>query len=53
MPETPQQANCSQSEFSSVRRTIEPLGPDFQVIGYGHLASRPIHWPDLRQEAPE
>ena len=38
---------------SNVRRTIEPLGSDFQVIGYGHLASRPINWPDLRQEAPE
>ncbi len=37
----------------NVRRTIEPLGPNFQVIGYGHLASRPIDWPDLRQEAPE
>ena len=37
----------------NVRRTIEPLGSDFQVIGYGHLASRPIDWPDLRQEAPE
>ena len=37
----------------NVRRTIDPLGPDFQVIGYGHLASRPINWPDLRQEAPE
>ena len=28
----------------NVRRTINPLGSDFQVIGYGHLASRPIHW---------
>ena len=37
----------------NVRRTIDPLGPDFQVIGYGHLASRPIDWPDLRQAAPE
>ena len=37
----------------NVRRAIEPLGADFQVIGYGHLASRPIDWPDLRQEAPE
>ena len=37
----------------NVRRTIDPLGPDFQVIGYGHLASRPINWPDLRREAPE
>lgn len=37
----------------NVRRTIEPLGTDFQVIGYGHLASRPIDWPDLRQAAPE
>ena len=36
-----------------MRRTIEPLGPDFQVIGYGHLASRPIDWPDLRREVPE
>ena len=23
------------------------------MIGYGHLASRPIDWPDLRQEVPE
>ena len=38
---------------SNVRRTIEPLGANFQVIGYGHLASRPIDWPDLRQDAPE
>ena len=37
----------------NVRRTIDPLGPDFQVIGYGHLASRPIDWPNLRQAAPE
>ena len=37
----------------NVRRTIEPLGPNFQVIGYGHLASRPIDWPDLRREVPE
>ena len=37
----------------NVRRTIEPLGSDFQVIGYGHLASRPIDWPDLRREVPE
>ena len=38
---------------ANVRRTIEPLGADFQVIGYGHLAGRPIDWPDLRQEVPE
>ena len=37
----------------NVLRTIKPLGPDFQVIGYGHLASRPIDWPDLRREVPE
>ena len=37
----------------NVRRTIDPLGTDFQVIGYGHLASRPIDWPDLRSEDPE
>ena len=37
----------------NVRRTIEPLGADFQVIGYGHLAGRPIDWPDLRREVPE
>ena len=37
----------------NVRRTIEPLGPNFQVIGYGHLAGRPIDWPDLRREVPE
>ena len=37
----------------NVRRTIEPLGSDFQVIGFGHLASRPVDWPDLRQEQPE
>ena len=38
---------------SNVRRTIDPLGSDFQVIGYGHLASQPVDWPDLRHEAPE
>ena len=38
---------------TNVRRTIEPLGPNFQVIGYGHLASRPVDWPDLRHEVPE
>lgn len=38
---------------ANVRRTIEPLGPDFQVIGFGHLDSRPVDWPDLRQEQPE
>ena len=38
---------------ANVRRTIEPLGADFQVIGYGQLASRPVEWPDLRQEQPE
>ena len=37
----------------NVRRTIEPLGANFQVIGYGHLASRPIDWPDLHLEVPE
>ena len=37
----------------NVRRTIEPLGSDFQVIGHGHLAGRPIDWPDLRREVPE
>ena len=37
----------------NVRRTIDPLGANFQVIGYGHLASRPINWPDLRREDPE
>ena len=37
----------------NVRRTIEPLGADFQVIGYGHLASQPIDWPDLKQQQPE
>ena len=37
----------------NVRRTIEPLGSDFQVIGFGHLAGRPIDWPDLREEQPE
>ena len=38
---------------SNARRIIEPLGADFQVIGYGHLASRPVDWPNLRYEAPE
>ena len=38
---------------ANVRRTIEPLGADFQVIGFGHLASRPIDWPDLKLEQPE
>ena len=38
---------------ANVRRTIDPLGDKFHVIGYGHLASRPIDWPDLRYEAPE
>ena len=38
---------------ANVRRTIEPLGSDFQVIGFGHLASRPIDWPDLKLEQPE
>ena len=37
----------------NVRRTIEPLGSNFQVIGYGHLAGRPIDWPDLRRGVPE
>ena len=37
----------------NVLRTIEPLGADFQVIDYGHLASRPIDWPDLSSEGPE
>ena len=37
----------------NVRRAIEPLGSNFQVIGYGHLAGRPIDWPDLRREVPE
>ena len=38
---------------ANVERTIDPLGDKFHVIGYGHLASRPIDWPDLRYEAPE
>ena len=38
---------------ANVRRTIDPLGDKFHVIGYGHLASRPINWPDLRYESPE
>ena len=38
---------------ANVRRTIDPLGDKFHVIGYGHLASRPINWPDLRYETPE
>ena len=38
---------------ANVVREIKPLGSDFQVIGYGHLASRPIDWPDLRQQQPE
>ena len=38
---------------ANVKRTIDPLGDKFHVIGYGHLASRPIDWPDLRYEAPE
>ena len=37
----------------NVHRTIKPLGSDFQVIGYGHLASRPIDWPNLSQQQPE
>ena len=37
----------------NVLRTIEPLGSDFQVISYGHLAARDIDWPDLRLEDPE
>ena len=37
----------------NVHRTIKPLGSDFQVIGYGHLASRPIDWPNLKQQQPE
>ena len=36
-----------------MHRTIKPLGSDFQVIGYGHLASRPIDWPNLKQQQPE
>ena len=38
---------------ANVRRTIEPLGADFQVIGYGQLASRPVDWPDLSLQQPE
>ena len=38
---------------ANVKRTIDPLVDKFHVIGYGHLASRPIDWPDLRYEAPE
>ena len=38
---------------ANVRRTIDPLEDKFHVIGYGHLASRPINWPDLRYETPE
>ena len=37
----------------NVHRTIKPLGSDFQVVGYGHLASRPIDWPNLKQQQPE
>ena len=37
----------------NVLRTIKPMGSDFQVIGYGHLASRPVDWPDLKQQQPE
>lgn len=37
----------------NVLRTIKPMGSDFQVIDYGHLTSRPIDWPDLRQQHPE
>ena len=37
----------------NVLRTIKSAGSDFQVIGYGQLASRPIDWPDLRQQDPE
>ena len=33
---------------ANVLREIKPLGSDFQVISYGHLAGRPIDWPDLR-----
>ena len=38
---------------ANVKRTIDPLGDKIHVIGYGDLASRPIDWPDLRQEMPE
>ena len=38
---------------ANVLREIKPLGSDFQVISYGHLAGRPIDWPDLSQEQPE
>ena len=38
---------------ANVLREIKPLGSDFQVISYGHLAGRPIDWPDLRQAQPE
>ena len=37
----------------NVLRTIKPMGSNFQVIGYGQLASRPIDWPDLKQQDPE
>ena len=37
----------------NVLRTIEPLGSDFQVISYGHLAARDVDWPDLRLDDPE
>ena len=37
----------------NVLKEIKPLRSDFQVISYGHLAGRPINWPDLRQEQPE
>ena len=37
----------------NVLKEIKPLGSEFQVISYGHLAGRPINWPDLRQEQPE
>lgn len=37
----------------NAQKVIEDVTPECRVIRYGDLASRPIHWPDLRHADPE
>ena len=37
----------------TAEKTIKPLTPACQVIGFGDLASSPFDWPDLVREDPE
>ena len=45
--------DTSETRSGNVRKALEGLNPPCQRISAADLASRPVNWPDLSQQAPE